>query len=254
MLSDTLNAVRPELVRPKTYAEACEAVAGLEAATASPREVEALAHELLHPQAGEEDGSGDNCSDDGDEDEATQPGHSAPHAAGDLHVLDADADRGADEADAELAELQQQLEQLEVEAGVEAEERARWKDEELEEQQFIEAQTRRRATDQETDLFEKELQSMLEASRSKVSGIKRPPRASTTGLLLPSRTPDAGATNNNVVSLRVITRRGHKHKVDAAEVEVPVEDQLAVNVLDRDRRAGLERQRLRETILMLQGD
>ena len=254
MLSDTLNAVRPELVRPKTYAEACEAVAGLEAATASSREVEALAHELLHPQAGEEDGSGDNCSDDGDEDEATQPGHSAPHASGDLHVLDADADRGADEADAELAELQQQLEQLEVEAGVEAEERARWKDEELEEQQFIEAQTRRRATDQETDLFEKELQSMLEASRSKVSGIKRPPRASTTGLLLPSRTPDAGATNNNVVSLRVITRRGHKHKVDAAEVEVPVEDQLAVNVLDRDRRAGLERQRLRETILMLQGD
>ena len=108
MLSDTLNAVRPELVRPKTYAEACEAVAGLEAATASPREVEALAHELLHPQAGEEDGSGDNCSDDGDEDEATQPGHSAPHASGDLHVLDADADRGADEADAELAELQQQ--------------------------------------------------------------------------------------------------------------------------------------------------
>ena len=65
-----------------------EAVAELEAATASPREVEALAHELLHPQA-RKTGSGDNCSDDGDEDEATQPGHSAPHASGDLHVLDA---------------------------------------------------------------------------------------------------------------------------------------------------------------------
>ena len=124
-------------MRPKTYAEACEAVAGLEAATASPREVEALAHELPHPQAGEEDGGTIAAT------MATRRKDGARHPRRTRRDLrDADADRGG-RGGRGTRRAAAAAEQLEAEAGV-VRKSARWKDEELEEQQFIEAQMRRR--------------------------------------------------------------------------------------------------------------
>ena len=51
-LTDMLHSMRPRLVRPNSYAEACEAVALLEAKMATDIKAgQAYAHELLHTSA-----------------------------------------------------------------------------------------------------------------------------------------------------------------------------------------------------------
>jgi len=54
--------------------------------------------------------------------------------------------------------------------------------------------------------------------------------------------------------LRVICKRGPKAKIDAAEVEVPVEDTLARTVLKMESEATEERRRLKQQILAAAAD
>jgi len=234
-LADTLQAVRPSLVRPPSYAAACEAVEQLEAAIdEDPRHGSALAHELLHAkttEAEEEDTEGEDGDEDGDGDED-------------------------DEVDRELAELEEQLRELEVDEEREPQEE--------EESYTVASQQRREATQEEQAAFEKEMQGVYEQSRE---AARKASRAPTEGIKIPHTLFHSGggaggvgvvaegAAEGSALTLRVMCKRGDKKsKIEAAEVQVPVEDTLARTVLKMESLATQERQRLKRQILAAAAD
>ena len=132
-LADTLHSLRPHLVRPASYADACVAVRRLQDALAEDqRKGEQLAHELLHNLSA---GVLDVDNTEGDEDE--EGGRSEEE----------DDDDEADEAmEAELEEVERQLRELEM------------AEEEAAEEEVAYVAPRREATREEQDDFERDMQ------------------------------------------------------------------------------------------------
>ena len=159
MLSDTLSLLRPKLVRPATYAEACDAVSAMEARMAQdPRAGEALAHEILHTTALQRAEGGGIDAGSGYEDEGGEGGEGEEgEEGGEGEGGEGEGGEGDDEgdgADDELAEVERQL--AELQAGDEEERRV--EAEEEEEAVVLTSRERRAATREEEDEFEKEMQ------------------------------------------------------------------------------------------------
>ncbi|KAL1518668.1 hypothetical protein AB1Y20_002956 [Prymnesium parvum] len=240
-LTDTLNALRPKLIRPTSYSEATIAVQRLQAMLAEDtRKGEALAHELLHSSASLETGGEDDGAEEiGDDEDGDGRGE-----LGEEEVED-DAD---EDMEAELEEVERQLRELEVD---EEEVNAVKEEEEA----YIGVQTRRDATDEEKEAFEREMQAMLAETRDvsarktrvDAEGIKIP-----VALLRPATHPSSQSnaqakedSGPGAVTLRVL-RKGAKNKMEASEVRVPASDALAKTVIRMEDKAAEERQRLKE--------
>jgi regulator of nonsense transcripts 2 len=152
-LADTLQLLRPNLVRPSSYADACNAVKRLEDTLAEdPRRGEMLAHELLAHKsavaAAEEDVTVAEEEDDDDED---------------LKRGEEEDDECDEDMEAELEEVERQLRELEMEEKEGAEQ--------AEEEAAYVARPRREATREEQESFDRDFDAMMTSNREKPRAV-----------------------------------------------------------------------------------
>tara|TARA_B100000524_G_scaffold190556_1_gene98773 strand:- start:112 stop:3438 length:3327 start_codon:yes stop_codon:yes gene_type:complete len=233
-LDKTLQALRPSLCKPSSYAAACEMVSTLEAAlTKDVKHAEMLAHELLHQAPGE----------DKDEEELEKQ----------MDMAEANEDQEAEDTGGEEVVALDHAEEEQLPRDLEA----RLPTQHAE-------QRERNATKEEIDDFTRKLNGVLAESRH----VTQAHKASTEGLdafanlLLrpkPAKCVATAASDQNSVShgalkLRVMIKEGGGNKmsqvkVEATEVSVPLGDSLAKTVIRQNEQAHEERLRLKRQIL-----
>ena len=272
ILGDTLTMLRPKMRRPATYAEACEAVAKLEAALATDQKSgESLAHELLHGggAAGGAGGAGGASGGADEDDEGDDEGGGAD----DVDVADEAEGDGGDDVDAELADVERQLAELNAEDDeADGADKRRKEEEEV---VVVVRQERREASKDEEDEFEKEMQSMLASAKATKAATEAKPlpaigavlRAGTGASRVASAVAGVrgaggaggaggvgGSDGTGELTLRVLGRGAKAHKLEVKEVVVPISNPLAQMVIKMDEAAQEERQRLKRQTLQLAED